>query len=522
MAKQKELPLEDEAQKRLNLTISDDEKSDPDKGGQSATETVKEQVVDFSSDDASYDHEEDVYIRVGDRLRLAREAKELSLHDVAEQLRLRPRQIQAIENSDYASLPGQAFVTGFLRSYANAVGLDAVELVKLYRLEHDGNLHTPELTFPEPTSEGKMPRGSLLIGTCLAAAVVFGGWFYYLGGDKADIELVPDLPDRLASKLETFLQTENLETEKGTAASPATDGDAIGQNNGNDLAALFDKTSEPENGISRSPTMLEPTPSVPLVESAPVAAESLADQSPPVSGAANQEVLSTDSETVQAEAEGLLKTTAPQKTEVSSTEKTELSSAEQDNQIDRSEKEMPKSVDSEATDVVVSEPAVTVSLEEKSVPITKNSEKLADAENTETVVGSDVASLLSDQQAEASFPQTVLTVKNDPSAEETSSPAPEALGVENSDARIVLRAQEEAWVQVLDKDATVIFDGVMENGDSYMVPLKPGLTLSASNAAAIEIRLDGSVLGVLGRYGDIIRKLSLEPAEIQKKMSSSN
>ena len=61
---------------------------------------------------------------VGAWLRSAREAAGLSEDGVAQQLKLAPRQVRAIEEDDFARLPGRTFVRGFVRNYARLVHLD--------------------------------------------------------------------------------------------------------------------------------------------------------------------------------------------------------------------------------------------------------------------------------------------------------------------------------------------------------------------------------------------------------------
>ena len=68
---------------------------------------------------------------VGEQLRLAREAKQWSPLDVAQALKLKPRQVEALESGDWGKLPGQTFVRGFVRNYARLVGLDAERLTSL-------------------------------------------------------------------------------------------------------------------------------------------------------------------------------------------------------------------------------------------------------------------------------------------------------------------------------------------------------------------------------------------------------
>ena len=67
----------------------------------------------------------------GATLRAAREMHGLSIDDVAQQLKLAPRQVQALEDDEYGKLPGRTFVRGFVRNYARFIGLDADDVVAL-------------------------------------------------------------------------------------------------------------------------------------------------------------------------------------------------------------------------------------------------------------------------------------------------------------------------------------------------------------------------------------------------------
>ncbi len=67
---------------------------------------------------------------VGTWLRVAREAAGLSQDAVAQQLKLAPRQVRAIEEDDYGRLPGRTFVRGFVRNYARLVNLDPEAVVE--------------------------------------------------------------------------------------------------------------------------------------------------------------------------------------------------------------------------------------------------------------------------------------------------------------------------------------------------------------------------------------------------------
>lgn len=66
----------------------------------------------------------------GAALQDERRRQSLSLTDVARQLKLSPRQVEALERDDFAALPGPVFVRGFLRNYARLLGLDPEPMVR--------------------------------------------------------------------------------------------------------------------------------------------------------------------------------------------------------------------------------------------------------------------------------------------------------------------------------------------------------------------------------------------------------
>ena len=69
---------------------------------------------------------------IGAQLRMARTQRNLQVEQVAKELHLDARIINAIENDDRAALPEPIFVQGYLRAYARLVGLSGDELVSRY------------------------------------------------------------------------------------------------------------------------------------------------------------------------------------------------------------------------------------------------------------------------------------------------------------------------------------------------------------------------------------------------------
>lgn len=68
---------------------------------------------------------------VGQQLRKSREAAGLSVSQVADSQHLRPSIIQAIESGDYQQIDSELFLKGYVRAYADQVGLDPDRLMKL-------------------------------------------------------------------------------------------------------------------------------------------------------------------------------------------------------------------------------------------------------------------------------------------------------------------------------------------------------------------------------------------------------
>lgn len=64
----------------------------------------------------------------GAALRAEREKRNLTVEDIAQQLKISPRQIRALESGDLDSLPHEAYARGFIRSYAAWLGITPEEL----------------------------------------------------------------------------------------------------------------------------------------------------------------------------------------------------------------------------------------------------------------------------------------------------------------------------------------------------------------------------------------------------------
>ena len=119
---------------------------------------------------------------VGARLRRAREATGKSRADFAAITKISERLLAALEDGNYAALPARAYATGFARSYARTLGLDAEAIVRDVRNELDGApafSDRPASNSFEPGDPARIPSRRLAwIAASLAVLLLAGlaGW----------------------------------------------------------------------------------------------------------------------------------------------------------------------------------------------------------------------------------------------------------------------------------------------------------------------------------------------------------
>lgn len=68
-------------------------------------------------------------MQIGEKLREAREEKQLSLEDIQKITKIQSRYLVAIEQDDFYALPGKFYARAFIKEYAQAVGIDPVDLL---------------------------------------------------------------------------------------------------------------------------------------------------------------------------------------------------------------------------------------------------------------------------------------------------------------------------------------------------------------------------------------------------------
>jgi transcriptional regulator with XRE-family HTH domain len=112
---------------------------------------------------------------VGDRLKAAREEREMTLDDVASITRVPTRHLLHIERGEWDALPAQTYSVGFARAYANAVGLNGSEIGQELRTQL-GAPPNPAAIAYEPADPARVPPRSLAIAAGVIALLLVVGY----------------------------------------------------------------------------------------------------------------------------------------------------------------------------------------------------------------------------------------------------------------------------------------------------------------------------------------------------------
>ncbi|HZS29882.1 MAG TPA: helix-turn-helix domain-containing protein [Gaiellaceae bacterium] len=130
---------------------------------------------------------------IGHSLRSARERQGLGYPEIELATKIRAKYIRALEEEDFDSLPGDAYVRGFLRSYADYLGLDG----EIYVDEYASRFHLTDYWSDEPAPRSRPRRTRrertierravllALVGIAILTALVFAAWQY--GGATTNV-----------------------------------------------------------------------------------------------------------------------------------------------------------------------------------------------------------------------------------------------------------------------------------------------------------------------------------------------
>jgi cytoskeleton protein RodZ len=116
----------------------------------------------------------DAGANIGQALKALREAKNLSLADIAQTTCVRRAYLQALEELNIDALPSRPFAVGYVKAYAEALGASGDLAVRQFRLDAP----SPDEALKNPAGVRKQrdPRLSWLAGACAVVAVAVVIW----------------------------------------------------------------------------------------------------------------------------------------------------------------------------------------------------------------------------------------------------------------------------------------------------------------------------------------------------------
>jgi len=135
---------------------------------------------------------------VGRLLRDQREARALSIEDVAKRLRIRRPYLEAIEQGRFDQLPGAAYIPAFLRAYAAHLDLDPEKVLTAYQASGPVPIARPvALPADFPMLEKRAPIGLAVLTVLLVVGAGYAVWHYLPRQESIVAQKVPPVPDRL-------------------------------------------------------------------------------------------------------------------------------------------------------------------------------------------------------------------------------------------------------------------------------------------------------------------------------------
>jgi len=422
---------------------------------------------------------------VGALLRASRLRCGEDLRDVAALLRIRHSFLEAIEEGRYRDLPGSAYAIGFVRTYAEHLGLDSEEVVRRFKTEAENLDRRSDLVFPSPMAERSTPGGAIILVGILLAAVAYGAWYVGTARQSFLDDLVSPLPDRLTAML-----------RGGGDVPPAPP--PVG----------------PGDVTNRAPL---PAPAAPAWGPEPAkqggpAGEAAATASDPVS--AESPVGTPSAPPVQPEMTGRLAAPTPGPTTpvLAPTPPPAAASAPSAPAVPvappAAHSEPPAAVTStpegSSTSQAPTPPAASAPSEPQTAP-------RAEAPQQAALPAPPVVAP-SPQPAPAATPAEP-PAPPEATAAGTATQQPDSAPAVRADTapRIVVRAKLDSWIQVRDGVARrLLVTRLLRAGETYEVPNQPSLSLLTGNAGGLEILVDGEPVPTIGEVGAVRRDVVLE------------
>ena len=453
-----------------------------------------------------------------EELREARLRGGYSVGDAAQVLRIQVHYLQALEEGRFDQIPGTTYTIGFLRSYAGFLGLDPDEMVDAFKREQrlEGNEH--RLAFPAPSDTSPKPKFWLILLVLVLAGLAYGGWQYQSTDGRIATDLVADVSTRLTQAV--GLDTADAPQE---AAAVAPDAEPVAAGSADPAAPVSEETAPAASPAPETASAEPATTEVAALEATGAAGTS--DRSGPeqATEAGAAEGAPPDGEPVPpppSKAEAAAgDARAPTEPSAAAEPVQPVAAGEQ-----RAERSPAIAAPLDFAATAVGEAGTATGTAIAADTASDGADVAAEAGGTRPGAPDERVVAAGDAvAAQEAPPQTIDATPpagNDTLAavgEAESWPSadtgyvPKVYGRSNADARVVVTALDDSWVQVQGPDNELLLTRILHAGDSYRVPNRPGLVMVTGNAGGLQIRVDDATAPALGPLGVVMRNIALDP-----------
>jgi len=141
---------------------------------------------------------------IGQDLRAARVRRGEDLATASRILKIRMDHLEALEDDRLTALPGRTYAVGFVRAYADYLGLNPLRAVERFKTEIAGREDTVKNAgFPEVEEQTRLPGGWFVIGTLVLGLIAYGAYHLATSTDTSVKQPVAPVPARIAAKRPT-------------------------------------------------------------------------------------------------------------------------------------------------------------------------------------------------------------------------------------------------------------------------------------------------------------------------------
>ncbi len=139
---------------------------------------------------------------VGQDLRAARLRRGDDLATVSRALKIRKDHLEALEEDRLDALPGRTYAIGFVRSYADYLGLDSVQCVERFKAEIAGRSDhsAPQVQVIDEDEHRKLPQGWKIIAGVVILLLIYGAYHLIVSADQMLSQPTTPPPPQAATK----------------------------------------------------------------------------------------------------------------------------------------------------------------------------------------------------------------------------------------------------------------------------------------------------------------------------------